>query len=429
MDRYKFGNNICRLREERELTQEQFAKMLDVTDKAVSKWENGQSIPRIETLEKMSLVLATPIEALLAAGKDNKTIISIKNDNEYMIHIDIDGKHISVPSGEREWVNVNPEEIKINIKSEWNVEEFADIIDEINEEETEFKEKIKGKILGYFAKKSAEVVKDTVLFADCTYKCTGFRDGDTITVCDDVLDLENKVSMWMTDALLMSYPKLSVKNGTATLIRAVGNNSAELIKQQKRLGLFEDVSISFITALLFYPIRVLYFKHICKPKTIMKNIRNADNLRLADVESPKKKKGCGCIASIMAFVLLVFASLVVDFVFEIIFIENEHPALIASDHSQITYHDDVYVRIEELPEIAYPETFLSASVWEDARTDGTPRIDQALEDSKVMLYKDKHDNKYLWLVENYTDVIFTEDGEDKEYDDFTEHYVYMLEKQ
>ncbi len=43
MDRYKFGNNICRLREERGLTQEQFAKMLDVTDKAVSKWENGIS--------------------------------------------------------------------------------------------------------------------------------------------------------------------------------------------------------------------------------------------------------------------------------------------------------------------------------------------------------------------------------------------------
>ncbi len=374
--------------------------------------------------------MATPIEALLAAGKDNKTLISIRNDNDYVICLEIDGKPLSVSAGEREWVDVNPSEIKVSVKSEWDISEIENIFDEIVEDETNFKEKVKGKILGYMAKKSAEVVKNTVLFVDCTYQCSGYQDGDTITVVDDVLDLGNKLSAWLTNALLMSYPKISMKNGEATLTKVFGNNSADLIKQQKKLGLLEDISISFITALLFYPFRVMYFKHICKPKTIIKNIYNADKLRLADEEKAKRKKGkgCGCLVALFSFILVVFASLVIDFVFEIIFIENEHPALIASDHSQITYYDDVYVRIDELPEYAYPETFFDASVWEDARTEGTPRIDQALEDSKVMLYEDKYDNKYLWLVENYTDVIFSEDGTDKEYDDFTEHYVYMLEK-
>ncbi len=405
--------------------------MLDVTDKAVSKWENGQAIPRIETLEKMAVVLAMPMEALLAAGKDNKAIISIRNNNEYVIHLDIGGKLVSVQAGEREWVDVDPNEIKVSVKAEWDVEEFGTVFDEIVESETDFKEKLKGKILGFAAKKSAKVIRDTVLFVDCTYKCSGFKDGDTITVVDDVLNLENKLSMLLTDALLMTYSKVSMENGTVTLVKAVGNNSAELIKQQKKLGLLSDISFSFLAALLFHPIRVLYFKHICKPKTILKNIHNADKLRLADEEKEKprskKGKGCGCLVSIISFILIVFVSLIVDFVFEIIFIENEHPALVASDYSQITYYDDVYIRIDELPEYAYPETFFDATVWEDARTEGVPRIDQALEDSKVMLYEDKYDNKYLWLVENYTDVIWSEDGTDKEYDDFTDHYVYMLE--
>ena len=45
----------------------------------------------------------------------------------------------------------------------------------------------------------------------------------------------------------------------------------------------------------------------------------------------------------------------------------------------------------------------------------------------VMLYEDENGNKYLWLVENYSEVI--PGGEDKSYDDFDEHYVYMCKNQ
>ena len=43
MNMYKFGNYICKLREEKNLTQSELASILDVTDKSVSKWENGQA--------------------------------------------------------------------------------------------------------------------------------------------------------------------------------------------------------------------------------------------------------------------------------------------------------------------------------------------------------------------------------------------------
>ena len=62
MDNYKFGNTLCRLREEHNLTQKELAKILDDSDKAVSKWENGQAIPRMDTLEKIAGILDTSVE-------------------------------------------------------------------------------------------------------------------------------------------------------------------------------------------------------------------------------------------------------------------------------------------------------------------------------------------------------------------------------
>ena len=43
MDIVKFGKFIREMRKERGLTQKQLAELLYVSDKAVSKWENGVS--------------------------------------------------------------------------------------------------------------------------------------------------------------------------------------------------------------------------------------------------------------------------------------------------------------------------------------------------------------------------------------------------
>ncbi|MGN0535692.1 MAG: helix-turn-helix domain-containing protein [Eubacterium sp.] len=80
MDKYNFGNKLCLLREEKGLTQKELAKILDVSDKAVSKWENGQSIPRIETLEKIADVLGVSIEALLSDDNTETERYRVKHD-------------------------------------------------------------------------------------------------------------------------------------------------------------------------------------------------------------------------------------------------------------------------------------------------------------------------------------------------------------
>lgn len=80
MDKYNFGNKLCLLREEKGLTQKELAKILDVSDKAVSKWENGQSIPRMETLEKIADVLGVSIEALLSDDNTETERYRVKRD-------------------------------------------------------------------------------------------------------------------------------------------------------------------------------------------------------------------------------------------------------------------------------------------------------------------------------------------------------------
>ena len=41
MDKVKIGKFISKCRKDKQLTQEQLAEMLNVTNKSISKWENG----------------------------------------------------------------------------------------------------------------------------------------------------------------------------------------------------------------------------------------------------------------------------------------------------------------------------------------------------------------------------------------------------
>lgn len=65
MNNYKSGNFICYLREKNGLTQSELASMLSVTPAAVSKWENGESRPRTETLFKLADILKVRAEEII----------------------------------------------------------------------------------------------------------------------------------------------------------------------------------------------------------------------------------------------------------------------------------------------------------------------------------------------------------------------------
>lgn len=71
MDSEKMGKYIAKLRKQKNMTQKELADKINVTDKAVSKWERGKGIPDIVNLEELAKVFGITIVELINSGKDN----------------------------------------------------------------------------------------------------------------------------------------------------------------------------------------------------------------------------------------------------------------------------------------------------------------------------------------------------------------------
>ena len=66
MDCENIGKLIYTLRKEKALTQTQLADLMNISDKAISKWERGQGCPDVSLLPELSQLLGVNIEGLLA---------------------------------------------------------------------------------------------------------------------------------------------------------------------------------------------------------------------------------------------------------------------------------------------------------------------------------------------------------------------------
>lgn len=420
MNMYKFGNYICKLRENKNLTQGELAKILDVSDKSISKWENGQAFPRIETFEKLAIALDTTVEDIFSASKDGVKRICIENSFCSIMQFEINEKTHFVEFDESKWIEIEDAENSVVIKITGEIlreEDFG----ELDPRESKLKEKIAFEIF----KKATEEIKNLFLQADCTYKISNITPEAVITVELDSFDIGDKT--WMFQDFEIIYPKIICDEiMQVELLSAKGKNSKAVIKEYKKLGLWSDLGMGFFEMIASYPLRGLYFRHVCKPHILKKNILNAEYYK-AKTEKRNKGKKLGCFSGCLLFIplILVFA-LIWTIIEGILFVDTNQPYLLSPDYLTITYYDDVYVRIDELPEAAEPVEFLGATIWEDTRTDGLSNFDQAVEDNKVQLFEDDEGNQYLWLVENYTDSsVFLED---KEYEDFDEHIVFVCEK-
>lgn len=69
MNDYAFGNLIAALRTERGFSQFQLGRLLGVSDKAVSKWENGNAKPRMATCCRLADILGVSLDELLSAAE------------------------------------------------------------------------------------------------------------------------------------------------------------------------------------------------------------------------------------------------------------------------------------------------------------------------------------------------------------------------
>lgn len=64
----QIGLNIAALRRQRSMTQAELAERLNYTDKAVSKWERGDSVPDALTLVQLSRLFGVTLDELVSDG-------------------------------------------------------------------------------------------------------------------------------------------------------------------------------------------------------------------------------------------------------------------------------------------------------------------------------------------------------------------------
>lgn len=69
IDREKFGEFLAELRKEKGIKQKELAEKLYVSDKAVSKWETGHSIPDVSLLVPLAEILGVTVTELLECKK------------------------------------------------------------------------------------------------------------------------------------------------------------------------------------------------------------------------------------------------------------------------------------------------------------------------------------------------------------------------
>ena len=73
------GETIANLRKQKGMTQSEWAEKMNVTDKAVSKWERDLSCTDINTISKLADVLDVSVEELLKTKKQDYSNNKIKD--------------------------------------------------------------------------------------------------------------------------------------------------------------------------------------------------------------------------------------------------------------------------------------------------------------------------------------------------------------
>ncbi len=86
MNQYVTGPMIRRLRERKNMTQQQLAERMNVSAKAVSKWETGRGYPDISLVEPLSAALGVSVIELFS-GEDVVNTNRAANMRRLKVHV------------------------------------------------------------------------------------------------------------------------------------------------------------------------------------------------------------------------------------------------------------------------------------------------------------------------------------------------------
>ena len=80
MKQIEVGAFITQCRKEKKLTQAQLAEKLNITDRAVSKWETGKSMPDSSIMLELCEILGITVNELLMGEREKRESYEEKGD-------------------------------------------------------------------------------------------------------------------------------------------------------------------------------------------------------------------------------------------------------------------------------------------------------------------------------------------------------------
>ena len=82
MDQIKIGKFIAELRKEHNMTQLVLADKLGVSDRAISKWENGRGLPEVSLMKPLCEILGITLDELMNGERVEKSeFVSVSEQN------------------------------------------------------------------------------------------------------------------------------------------------------------------------------------------------------------------------------------------------------------------------------------------------------------------------------------------------------------
>ena len=94
MNQEKIGKFILKLRKEKNMTQKELANKIGVTDRAISKWENGRGLPDLSLMKPLCDELEISINELISGERIDKIEYQDKFDENVLDTIDYSQKQI-----------------------------------------------------------------------------------------------------------------------------------------------------------------------------------------------------------------------------------------------------------------------------------------------------------------------------------------------
>ena len=104
MENEHMGQMIASLRKKKNLTQQELADKLHITDKAVSKWERGLAYPDISLMPQLADILVVTTDALLSTTTSQNSVwhhlkTVTRNEWSYVIFLSIRCVGIAMAAG------------------------------------------------------------------------------------------------------------------------------------------------------------------------------------------------------------------------------------------------------------------------------------------------------------------------------------------